>query len=143
MRFKRLKRRTSLSKGQLDVTMKVPLIDVMFNLLIFFLLTSNFVFQPGIQVSLPKAITSQAINSENIVITVTGQDLFFLNDSPITIDDLVVTLKAAARENKSLLLKADTNASLGRVVEIWDLCRELGIPQINIATNQKGGAKER
>ena len=142
MRFKRLKRRTSLSKVQIDVTMKVPLIDVMFNLLIFFLLTSNFVFQPGIQVSLPKAITSQAINSENIVITVTGQDLFFLNDSPITIDDLVVTLKAAAKENKSLLLKADTHASLGRVVEIWDLCRELGIPQINIATNQKGGVKE-
>ena len=140
MRFTRLKRRTEIRKGQLDIA---PLIDVVFNLLIFFMLTSNFVFQPGIKVSLPRAVTSEAINSENIIITVTGQDLFFLNEKPITIDDLVVTLKQAAKENTPLLLKADTNASLGRVVEIWDLCRELGIPQINIATNQKVGSKER
>ena len=136
MRFKKLKRRTEIKKGQLDIA---PLIDVVFLLLIFFMLTSNFVFQPGIKVSLPKAITSEVISSENIVVTVTGQDLLFLNEKPITINDLVVQLKEAAKEEKTLLLKADTSASLGRVVEIWDLCRELGIAQINIATNQKAG----
>ncbi len=139
MRFTRVKRRTEIRKGQLDIA---PLIDVVFNLLIFFMLTSNFVFQPGIQVQVPRAITSEVINSESIVITVTGQDLFFLNEKPITIDDLVATLKEAAKENKSLLLKADTRASLGRVVEIWDLCRELGIAQVNIATNPKGSSRE-
>ncbi|MBI4353575.1 MAG: biopolymer transporter ExbD [Candidatus Omnitrophica bacterium] len=136
MRFDRLKRRTEIRKGQLDIA---PLIDVVFLLLIFFMLTSNFIFQPGIKVSLPKAITSEVIGSENIIITVTGQDLLYWNDRPITVSDLVSKLKAAAREKKALLLKADTQASLGRVVEIWDLCRELGIPQINIATNQKAG----
>ena len=140
MRFKRLKRRTSSGKGQLDATMKVPLIDVMFNLLIFFMLTSNFVIQPGIKVSLPKAITSEVMNSEYLILTVTAQDLLFLNDEPITINDLTEKLKEAVRENKSLLLKADTGASLGRVVEIWDLCRDIGVPQINIATNQKSAA---
>ena len=139
MRFTRLKRRTSFKKSNLDVAMKVPLIDVMFNLLIFFMLTSNFVVQGGVNVKLPKAITSEVITGENIVVTVTGQDLLFLNDQPITIGDLTTRLKTAARENKSLILKADTSSSLGRVVEIWDLCRELGIPQINIATNQKAG----
>ena len=138
MRFKRLKRRTSLAKGS-DATLKIPLIDVMFNLLFFFMLTSNFVFQPGIKVRLPKAITSEVLSSESVVISITGQDLLFLNDQPITIADLTAHLRQAARENRSLLLKADTNASLGRVVEIWDLCRELGIAQINIATNQKAG----
>ena len=137
MRFKRLKRRTVIHKGQLDIT---PLIDVVFNLLIFFMLTSNFIFQPGIKVNLPRAVTSEVISSENLVINVTGQDLLFLNDKPITIVELTEELKKAARENKSLLLKSDTSASLGRVVEIWDLCRELGIPQINIATNSKPDA---
>jgi len=134
MRFKRLKRRTQIAKGQLDIA---PMVDVMFNLLIFFMLTSNFVLQQGIKVSLPKALTSELISSENIVINVTSQDLLFLNEKPITINELTMKLRDAARENKSLLLRADANASLGRVVEIWDLCRELGIPQINIATNQK------
>ena len=136
MRFERLKRRTEIKKGQLDIA---PLIDVVFLLLIFFMLTSNFVFQPGIQVKLPKAITSEVITSENLTVTVTGQDLLFLNDQPITINDLTTKLKEANQAHQSLLLKADTGASLGRVVEIWDLCREIGIPQINIATNQKAG----
>ncbi|OGW80966.1 MAG: hypothetical protein A3C47_05865 [Omnitrophica bacterium RIFCSPHIGHO2_02_FULL_51_18] len=139
MRFERLKRRTELRKGQLDIA---PLIDVVFQLLIFFMLTSNFVFQPGIKVSLPKAITSEVISSENVVVTVTGQDLLFLNEKPVTINELMATLKENTGEQKSLLLKADTNASLGRVVEIWDLCRDLGIPQINIATNQKLGENQ-
>ena len=134
MRFKRLKRRTQVEKGQLDIA---PLIDVVFLLLIFFMLTSNFVIQPGIQVHLPRAITSEVMSGENFVVTLTGQDLLFLNEKPITINELVTRLKEAASVNKSLLLKADTSASLGRVVEIWDLCRELGISQINIATNQK------
>ena len=106
------------------------------------MLTSNFVFQPGIKVSLPKAITSEVISSENVVVTVTGQDLLFLNEKPVTINELMATLKENTGEQKSLLLKADTNASLGRVVEIWDLCRDLGIPQINIATNQKLGENQ-
>ena len=134
MRFNRLKRRTQVEKGQLDMA---PMIDVVFLLLIFFMLTSNFVIQPGIKVSLPRAITSEVMSSENLVVTLTGQDLLFLNDKPITVNELVTQLKNAASENKSLLLRSDTSASLGRVVEIWDLCRELGISQINIATNQK------
>lgn len=138
MRFSRLKRRTAIEKGQLDMA---PMIDVVFLLLIFFMLTSNFVLQPGIGVSLPKAITSEVLSGENVVITLTGQDLLFLNEQPININDLVARLKEAARDKKTVLLRADINASLGRVVEIWDLCRELNIPQINIATNQKAPDK--
>ncbi len=137
MRFNRLKRRTQVEKGQLDMA---PMIDVVFLLLIFFMLTSNFVIQPGIKVSLPRAITSEVLSSENFVVTLTSQDLLFLNDKPITINELVAQLKSAASENKSMILRADTSASLGRVVEIWDLCRELGISQINIATNQKSSS---
>ena len=134
MRFKRLKRRTEILKGQLDMA---PLIDVVFQLLIFFMLTSNFVVQSGIKVHLPKAISSEVVRSENLIVTLTGQDLLFLNDEPITINALTQKIREAAQEGKTLMLKADTSASLGRVVEIWDLCRQLGVPQINIATHQR------
>ena len=134
----RLKRRTEIKKGQLDIA---PLIDVVFLLLIFFMLTSNFVIQPGIKVSLPKAVTSEVLSSRNLLITLTGQDLLFLNEKPITVADLTTEIKIAAEENKTVLLKADSSSSLGRVVEIWDLCRDAGVSQINIATNQKAGEK--
>jgi biopolymer transport protein ExbD len=134
VRFKRLVRRTHLARGQLDIA---PLVDVMFLLLIFFMLTSNFILQPGIQVRLPRAITSEVIYSDNLVISVTSQDLMYLNKKPIQMSDLLKTLKTASREGSSILIKADVGASLGRIVELWDLCRELGISRVNIATNQK------
>jgi biopolymer transport protein ExbD len=136
MRFKRLKRRTAIEKGNLDIA---PLIDVVFLLLIFFMLTSNFVVQSGIKVHLPKAIASEVIRSENLVVTLTAQDLLFLDEEPVTIHVLTEKVREAAAQNKGLMLKADTGASLGRVVEIWDLCRQFGVAQINIATNQKTG----
>lgn len=134
MRFRRLKRRSQINKGQIDIA---PLIDVVFLLLIFFMLTSNFILQPGIKVRLPRALTSEVISSENLVITVTAQDLMFLNDKPIQLGELTDRLKAAAGQRMNILIKSDTRASLGRVVELWDLCRRLGIAYVNIATNQR------
>jgi len=133
MKFARLKRRTDLQKGQIDIA---PLVDVMFLLLIFFMLTSNFVLQPGIKVRLPKAVTSEIIDSENLIISITSQDLIYLNYKPIQIGVLTELLQKAAREDSGVLIKADVGSSLGRIVEIWDLCRELGIDKVNIATNQ-------
>lgn len=137
MRFNKLKRRTEIKKGQLDIA---PFITVVFQLLIFFMLTSNFVLQPGMGVSLPTTVTSEVLSSENLAVTLNAQGLLYLNDKPITITELAVKLKESARDKRAVLLKADTGAPLGRVVEIWDLCRELGVPQINVATNQKPGA---
>ena len=137
MQFTRVKRRTAIVKGQLDMA---PLVDVVFNLLIFFMITSNFVIQPGIKVALPKAVTSEVLSSRNLTVTLTGQDLLFLNDKPTTVAELTQEFKSAAEENKTVLLKADASASLGRVVEIWDICRDAGVPQINIATNHRGGS---
>ncbi len=134
MRFERLKRRTEIKKGQIDIA---PLIDVVFLLLIFFMLTSNFVIQPGIKVKLPKAVTSEVLSSRNLTITLTGQDLLFIDDKPSNIAELTREIKIAADEKKTVLLKADSSSSLGRVVELWDLCRDAGVSQINIATNQK------
>jgi biopolymer transport protein ExbD len=136
MRFNKLKRRSEIKKGQLDIA---PFITIVFQLLIFFMLTSNFVLQPGIPVSLPKTVTSEVLSSENFAITLSGQGLLYLNDTPITIGDLAAKLKESARENRAVLLRADADVSLSRVMEIWDLCRELGVSQINIATNQKPG----
>jgi len=136
MKFSRLKRRTAVQKGVIDIA---PLVDVMFLLLIFFMLTSNFILQPGIKVHLPKAITSEIIDSENLIVSVTSQDLLYLNYKPIHIGVLTELLDKAAQENSSVLIKADVGASLGRVVEIWDLCRQLGIEKVNIATNQPKG----
>ena len=130
----RFKRHVQFEKGHLDIA---PLIDCIFLLLIFFLLTSNFIFQPGIKINLPKAVTSEVVQENTLVITVTADNRFYLNEAPITLVELKDKLNRTSNKNKPILIKADRNVALGRVVSIWDFCRDIGIRQINIATNQE------
>jgi biopolymer transport protein ExbD len=130
----RLKRHVQFVKGQLDIA---PLIDCIFLLLIFFLLTSNFIFQPGIKINLPKAVTSEVVQENSLVITVTSDNRFYLNEAPITFAELTSKLKHVTVKDKPILIKADRDVALGKVVNIWDFCRDIGVTNINIATNQE------
>ncbi|MBL7156927.1 MAG: biopolymer transporter ExbD [Candidatus Omnitrophica bacterium] len=130
----KFKRRVFLEKGRLDIA---PLIDVVFLLLIFFMLTSSFIFQPGIKINLPKALTSEVIQRENLIIVITDESAIYISERQIDSEELSSRLKIAAQESKQILIKADRKASLGRVVEVWDMCRAEGIQKINIATTQK------
>jgi biopolymer transport protein ExbD len=129
----KFKRRLKIEKGMVDLT---PLVNVFFLLLIFFMFTSSFIFQPGIRVSLPKAITSEVIQEEGVVLVITKGDKIYLSDREISRDELASKLRLIAKEKGSLLIKADSNASLGCVVGIWDTCRREGVSQVNIATGK-------
>jgi len=119
---------------QIDIA---PLIDIIFQLLIFFMLTSSFVMQPGIKINLPKAVTSEIVSYDNIEVVVSGESVVYLDGKVITMRELEKLFIQAAGRNQTILIKADKRASLGRVVDIWDMARDIGISKINIATNQE------
>ncbi len=129
----KFKRRPKADRGGIELT---PLINVFFLLFIFFAFTSSFIFQPGIRVNLPKAITGEIVQQESAVIIVTKEDRVYLDDREISRDELISSLRLMAKDNTPLLIKSDSRASLGKVVEIWDLCRKEGVSQVNIATNK-------
>ena len=131
----RFKRRTQLEfgLGPIDI---VPWIDVLLQLFIVLLLTSAFAVQTGISVKLPKTITSDVIKEGHIIVIISGEDVLYLNNKIVTVQELRHELGRYASANHPLLIKANHRASVGRIVEIWNLCRELGMDRINIATNQ-------
>lgn len=132
----RFKGRMELEHGlkQIDIA---PLIDIVFQLLIFFMLTSSFIMQPGIKINLPKAVTSDVVKQDNIEIIVSSESIIYLNGKIVNMGELKALFKQVAKRGQTILIKADKRSSLGRVVEIWDLARDMGISQINIATNQE------
>jgi Biopolymer transport protein len=129
----KFKRNLYIEDARLDT---VPLINCVFLLLIFFLLTSSFIFQPGIKISLPKAVTSEVIRENTVVITITSDNRFYLNETPVTLLELKSKLEKTSTV-EPVLIKADRDVILSKVVNIWDFCRDLGIKQVNIATNQE------
>ena len=110
-----------------------PMIDVVFQQLIYFMLTSSFILHPGIRIALPKAATSQQISVSNIVITLTKDHLVYFNDELVTSKDLRRRLSRMKGE-KPVLIRADRYAYVDKLIELWDLCRDAGFHEIHIAT---------
>lgn len=93
--------------------------------------------QPGIEVKLPKAITSKVLEQKNINIVISGENIIYVDSKVVNSKELRSILAEKSKYDFPVLIKADKRASLGKVVEVWDLCRELAITKVNIATNQE------
>lgn len=115
----------------------IPFISVFFQLMIFFMLSLSFTSQPGINVKLPKTVTSDIIKEDNMIISITSENVTYLNGIIINRKELEEELAKPSSKKLLILIKADRRASVGRIVDIWDICRKNGIDRINIATNQE------
>lgn len=120
-----------------------PLIDVVFLLLIFFMVSTTFVNQPaGIQVDLPRSENRDVIpEGADVSLHLAADGRILFEDEAITGEQLQSRLAAAAREDPSTLvvLRADEALAHGRVVAVMDLARSLGLTSFAIATEQGGG----
>ena len=131
----KFKRHTEIEKGRLDMT---PLIDVVFLLLIFFMLSSSFIFNPGIKVDLPESSASSDLRSTDLIITVTKENMIFFKDvsRPLNMTELDEKLKRAAAEDPDqlLIMNADSNVPYGKVVKIMSMAWDAGLRRQGLGT---------
>jgi biopolymer transport protein ExbD len=113
-----------------------PLIDVVFLLLIFFMLTSHFNIATGIPIRLPK-IAQKAYDREEhkIIIVIDTVGRIYMKGDKLEIKDLEKRLQNAVKQGGPvhLLLEADKEVKHGRVVQIMDIAKRSGIASIIIA----------
>lgn len=119
----------------LDLT---PLIDVVFLLLIFFMVSTTFVQDAaGLKIDLPRSDNRDAIDAkQDVSIRVAADGGVFVDDAGVTLESLREHLAAAAKKNPEtmVVLEADQAVDHGRVVEVLDLARDLGLTRFAIAT---------
>jgi len=122
----------SAARGRID---PAPMVDVVFLLLIFFVLSSSFVLQPGFKVDLQPSDVKTTGVFRGQVVTVTRENLLFYNQQRTTLEGLQKALQAAGQQRvQELIIKADKQVPHGTVVQIMTLAVEAGIPSVNIAT---------
>jgi len=114
-----------------------PLIDVVFLLLIFFMLTTTFVnLENRVKVNLPSGDFAAAESSENIIVTITENNTIYFNGK--LIDPLKLTESVAAEikeePERTVVLEADKNVLHGKVIRVMDLLKKGGADRIAIAT---------
>ena len=115
------------------------LIDVLFLLLIFLMVSSTFLDQPVIKLELPHADSSIVVEQKDYVLFVDKQGKMFLNSLEVDFENLEPRLKEVLPEIKdgSLILKADQQVSHGIVVRIMDVVKNSGIKKLIIGTKLK------
>jgi biopolymer transport protein ExbD len=131
MRFKDEKKS---STSLLDIT---PIVDTVFNLLIFFALSLNFVSTPGIQVNLPKSSAREVPQDrKDFRIVISSDGRIYVNQKPINVKTLSDELNKAARRDgeTQVLIQADQQVAHGSVVEVMDLARRAGLYRLAIVT---------
>ena len=114
-----------------------PLIDVSFLMMFFLLVSSNFILQPGITLSLPlsKFALGPQLNQQIISITGGAAPAIYFRDQKITLDQLGPLLDAAKRENRSIIIKADRSTPYEMVVAVSNAALEHGITSVALATS--------
>ena len=112
------------------------LIDVIFMLLLFFMITSTFLEQPGIKLELPSAKTSTSGEPQEYVLTVDKKGGLFLNRQSVNLAGLEAEIRKLLPQMKdsALVLKADQDTSHGLVVRVMDLAKRGGVKKLIIGT---------
>ncbi len=114
----------------------IGLTDIVLLLLIFFLLSSTYILQPGIKVELPEAQVVETVEREVLTLTIPLSGGVYLNDERVSIGELPARLKQelANSADKDIILRADEEIPFRRAVEIMDIARRVGAGRFLIAT---------
>jgi biopolymer transport protein ExbD len=117
-----------------------PMLDVMFNLVLFFVVTTNFVQTdqtPGITVDLPRASAQTVLNDDqDLNVWMPSDGSLYVDEQAVDLPTLKDLLKkrAATNPNTMVVIKADEGVTHGRVVQVMDLARSYGLDKLAIAT---------
>jgi biopolymer transport protein ExbD len=134
MKFKNGNGKKAGFAAAVDLT---PIVDTVFNLLIFFALSLNFAATSGgINVRLPKAATAEPVKAEQLTISLTKDDKLYLNDKAISLDELSKTLEKNQDKESLVIIRADNAVPHGRVVEVMDMVKTQGFSRLAIGVEQ-------
>lgn len=127
----------SRSRRSASVVDLTPLIDIIFQLVLFFMVSTQFISSPGIEVDLPRSSADTILKErDDLKVWVRADGTVYLNDAPVSGAQLREAMSSAAQRdpNTMIIIKADKNVDHGAVVRVMDTARTLGLSRLAIAT---------
>lgn len=133
----RRRRSSGLSdEAEVDLT---PMLDVVFIMLIFFIVTASFVKETGIDVNRPSASTAEVKERGNILIAITSEGEIWIDRRPVDVHALRANIERLHAENPqgSVVIQADKESTNGLLVQVMDAARLAGVPNVSLAATQE------
>ncbi len=131
-----MRRRRDRRKSGSEVNL-TPMLDVVFIMLIFFIVTASFVKESGIEISRPGAATAVRKEKGNILIAISANDQIWMNRRQVDPRALRANIERMHAENpqSAVIIQADKDAKTGLLVKVMDAARLAGIKSISIAAD--------
>lgn len=128
-----------LSNKPLSIFSFSSLTDIVMLLLIFFLLTSQFVIQTGVKVKLPGAKNNEQLAPAKLVVSITKNERIYFGNREVSIDELAGKLSQVIKDKKesSLVIHSDKDAKLEIVIRVIDAAKGIGINKFTIETEKE------
>lgn len=121
--------------------MIIPMIDIIFFLLVFFMMnTLDMIHQKTLPIDLPQAKSVQQADNLPLSVTILADGRISMEETIVSFDELSQNMIHRIHENKdsAVVLRADKIVEHGRVVEVMDILKEAGVKKLAIATEKKG-----
>lgn len=134
--------RRSQAGGQFEVTHidMVPMVDCIMVLVIFLMISSSFVSDPGVEVQKPDVSGALSGEQNALLIAITADNRIFFDGQEIRPDQVGGVLKQAAiGRSPALIVRGDQASSLGVFARVYDEAKRAGITQVQFATARAGG----
>jgi biopolymer transport protein ExbD len=130
------RRRSSADQDESEVNL-TPMLDVVFIMLIFFIVTASFVKESGIDISRPAAATAVRKERGNILIAITSKNTIWIDRRQVDPRALRANIEKLRAENPngSVIIQADTDSKNGLLVEVMDAARLAGVTNVSIAAD--------
>ena len=127
-------------KGRGQIINVTSLIDVMFLLLIFFIVTASFVKESGIDVNKPEGKTAQAKEQANILIAIDSEGAIWIDRRQVDPRAVRANIERLHAENPqgTVVIQADRDARTGVLVQVMDAARQAGVYDVAIAADNGG-----
>ena len=116
----------------------VPMIDVVFQLVVFFMVTSTFIMGPGIKLTLPTSTTTETVVMKDfeLVVSITPGELIYLNRDGYALEDLDGALGSFSEEQRerieSVIVEGDENISYELMIRVLDILRKNGFSNVSL-----------
>lgn len=133
------RRGSGRSAAQVDL---VPMIDIVFQLILFFLVSTTFAMLPGISLNLPESTTSDGVSSGGITITMKEDGQIWYKSTQVDLESLNRELAAfdqvtyEERAEYPINLEADSLVTNGQIVTVFDILRQNGFSAVNLRTTE-------
>jgi len=131
-----MRRRQNRRKSESEVNL-TPMLDVVFIMLIFFIVTASFVKESGIEISRPGASTAVRKEKGNILIAISSNDQIWMNRRQVDPRALRANIERAHAENPqgAVVIQADKAAKTGLLVQVMDAARSAGVKNVSLAAD--------